>query len=420
MNKIFRLTNIALLSVAFLAVGTLSGMAQNPCEDADGITAANEKIQTLYKDKTVAGRKSTIEAGEQFLAKWGTCEPAKELSDWLKVQLPKMRDAVTKMEGEAAKQALLTRFNTAMTSKNWDEVYTSGKEILAKYPEEFRAVELVLGSIGYDELLDRNNAKYSDQTMQYAKQSLADLDAGKDFKPSLGVAPFVYKTKEDAQAWMNLTIGSIYYLGQKNKQAALPYLYKATLAPAVSDVSKNPNPYEFIGSYYFDELNKIVEQIQAKAKTQSDTDTPEVAQQKVDEIKKLVALSNGTAERAMDAFSRAYTLGAKAEYKSKMKKNVADAYKLRFAKDEGVDAWIASTVSKPFINPSTPITPISDPEPVKTGEGAAAGTATTTGVGTGAAAKPAATTTTTKPAATPVKTGKPGAGSVSKTVTKRS
>lgn len=445
MKKIFRLTNIGLLSAIFIAGGTLSGFAQNPCEDAEGITTANEKIQTLYKDKTIPGREATIKAGEDFLAKYGTCPPAEELSTWLKAQLPKMKDALAKQRDAAEIGGLTSRFDTSMKAKNWDDVYASGKEILAKKPDDFRAVELVLGSIGYDELLDRQNGKYSDLTLQYAKQSLADLDAGKEFKPSLGVAPFLYKSKEDAQAWMNLTIGSIYYLGQKNKQAALPYLYKATLAPAISDVSKNPNPYEFIGSYYFDELNKLVEQIQAKAKTQSDTDTPEVAQQKVDEIKKLVAMSNGTAERAMDAFSRAFTLGVKAEYKAKMKKNVADAYKLRFAKDEGVDAWIASAVTKPFVNPSTPIQPISDPEPVKTtsgdagtsvgtpsgtgvgaangsGVGAANGTGTGTRTGTGVA-KPAATTTTTpvtKPATTVVKPGaKPGAASVSKVVKKK-
>src|SRR5258708_13648008 len=262
MKTIFRYTNVALLMAAFIALGAVAGMAQTPCEDADGEGAANGKIQTLFKDKSIAGRKAYVEAGKAFLEKYGDCPSAKELSDYLKPQIPKIEDIIRKMEADKVKGDLTSRFDTALNGKNWDEVYASGKDILAKYPDDFRAVELVLGSIGYDELLDHQNNKYANQTMSYAKQSLADLQAGKDFKPGFGVKPFVYKSKEDATAWMNLTIGSIYYLGKKDKQAALPYLYKATQAPSASDVSKNPNPYEFVGNYYFDELNKLVEKIQ--------------------------------------------------------------------------------------------------------------------------------------------------------------
>jgi hypothetical protein len=68
----------------------------------------------------------------------------------------------------------------------------------------------------------------------------------------------------------------------------------------------------------------------------------------------------------MDAFSRAYTLGQAAPYKAKMKKNVENAYNLRFAKTDGLDTWIAATIAKPFMNPATPVTPISDPEPATT------------------------------------------------------
>ena len=73
--------------------------------------------------------------------------------------------------------------------------------------------------------------------------------------------------------------------------------------------------------------------------------TPEELQKIVDEIKAKVAMSNGTAERAMDAFSRAYTYGQAPAYKAKMKKNVEDAYNVRFGKKDGVDPWIATAVA---------------------------------------------------------------------------
>jgi len=63
------------------------------------------------------------------------------------------------------------------------------------------------------------------------------------------VKPFDYKSKEDAIAWMNLTIGPSTSLGKKDKVSAQPYLYAATQAPANSDVARTRNPYEFIGGH---------------------------------------------------------------------------------------------------------------------------------------------------------------------------
>jgi len=92
----------------------------------------------------------------------------------------------------------------------------------------------------------------------------------------------------------------------------------------------------------------------------------ETPHQAAEPIKAKVALANGTSERAIEAFSRAYTLGSAKPYKDKMYGNIKGAYKLRFAKEEGIDAFIAEAGKKPFQNPLTPVTPISDPEPVTT------------------------------------------------------
>lgn len=384
MKTIFRYTKAGLLAAAILTVGAVTGFAQNPCEDADGMTKMGDQVRAEYEGRsTVEGLRKFANTGKTFLEKYGACEPAKELADWLKGRLPWADQKIKDMVAAKEKEDRINRFNTALNAKNWDTVYSAGKEILTHYEDEFRVVELVLGSIGYDELF-KGNPKYNAETLRFAKQSLANLEAGKEYKP-LGIAPFTFKNREDAIAWMNLTIGYITQVGEKNKTAAAPYLFKATQA-TVSDTSKNPIPYELIGFYYFDELNKLVDQIKAKEADQKDTDTEEVAVQKVEELKKLVALSNGTAERAMDAFSRAFTLGKDAAYKKKMKENVQQAYKLRFGKDEGVDAWIASAVSKPFISPLTPVQPVTDPEPVKTDAGSGAGSGN--GVANAAPKKP--------------------------------
>lgn len=357
MKIVFRQAGAGVFAALLVVLGAVASSAQDPC-DAEAIVAAGDKFRAAHADKSIAGRKAAIQAGEEYLSKFGSCEGAKELADWLKPRLPRFKETVKEMEEEEAKGKLVTRFDNAMKAKNWDEVYASGKEILAKYADEFRAAEIVLGSIGYDEAYAGRN-KYNDDTVRFAKQAIASLEAGKEFK-TFGVAPFIYKNKEDALGWLNLTIGYIYAVPQKNRAGALPYLYKATQAN--SDTSKNPIPYEQIGMYYFDELNKLVEEIKALEKDQNDNDTAEVAKQKVDNIRNKVALANGTAERAMDAFARAFTLGQAQAYKAAMKKNVEDAYRLRFAKTDGVDSWIANAIKQPLVNPSTPVTPIFEGE----------------------------------------------------------
>lgn len=217
-------------------------------------------------------------------------------------------------------------------------------------------------------------------------------------KETIGLFAFSYPNRNDAIGWMNLYVGYMTQAGKKDKAGAAPYLYKAT--QSTSAAAKNPVSFEMIGAYYFEELNKVVEKIQLAAKDQKDTDAPDIAAKKVEDIKALVAMSNGISERAMDAFSRAFTLAKDPAYKAKMKKNVADAYKVRYAKEEGVDAWITSAVAKPFVNPTTPVAPISDPEPTTT-----TGTTTPPAAGTTVPATTAAkpSTTPAKPAATPAK-----------------
>ncbi len=397
MKTIFRHLNIALLLAAVVSLGAVGGFAQDdPCGDAEGQLALGDKFRAEFPKKDVAGRKAAIATGKQFLEKYGSCESAADMATYLKTNLPTMEKNYSAMVEAEAKQALYNRFDAAVKSKNWDDVYASGREILAKEPDQLDLM-ITLGSIGYDELFaGRTNFKYNDETIRYAKQAIAAIEAGKTSK-TFGLFDWSFKDKQTALAELNLTIGYLTQVAVKNKKEALPYLYKVT--QSTTPAAKNPVPYELVGKFYFDELNLLVEKIKAAEATQNPNDTVEVAQKKVDDIKALVAMANGTAERAMDAFSRAFTnADPKAlEYKKLMKTNVEAAYRLRFGKVDGVDSWIASVVNKPFPNPTSPITPVSDPEPVNT--------ATTSSVATVAPVVPVATvskpvTTTAKPVST--------------------
>ncbi|MBK8466263.1 MAG: hypothetical protein IPL32_10570 [Chloracidobacterium sp.] len=407
MKTIFRYTNIAVLLAAFIVLGTVASFAQDPCADAEGQTTLGDKFRAEFADKSIEGRKKAIETGKQFLEKYGSCDSAKDLGDYFKGQLPKMEAGLKVLQDQKAKDDLTNPFDAALKAKDWDKVYSFGKQILEKYPDEYRPVEIVLGSIGGEEAVTKANFKYADDALVFAKQSIADLEAGKTFvlanKPAFGFSFFSYPNKDDAIGWLNYYIGFITNVVKKDKEGALPYLYKAT--QAASESKTKAVPYSFIGYYYAAQGDKLADEIQALIKAQDAKDTEEVAKQKVEVIKARVALFNGTNERAADAFARAISRAPDAAYKAEIKKALEFSYNRRFGKMDGFDAWVANAQKQPFANPTTPVTPISDPEPTAPAATSTAPTAPEVKPSAPATKPPAvpakpATTTPAKPAAT--------------------
>ncbi len=385
MKKIFRSAVTAMGIAAMLALGAVAIFAQDPCTDAEGISKLDGQIRELLPKKDIDSRKAAIDAGKQFLEKYGSCDGTKDFSDYLRTTVPKLEGIYAAMVEKIYKDKLIAKFNGGLDKKNWDDVYSAGKELLNKYPDEFRAAELVLGSIGLDELIDNKNSKWNDDTIYYAKMAISDMESGKKF-PTYGVGKFSYKDQADATGWMNYTIGYIMAVGKNDKKDGVSYLYKTT--QSTSTAKTTPLIYQTIGAYYYDSAKKLFDEVNALIAGQVDTDTPEVKQQKVDAIKAKIGILNGTTERAMDAYSRAYSLApatpAGKAYRDSLFSTLTDLYKVRNGgKVEGLDAWITSATSKPMPDPTTAITPVNDPDP----------TTTTT-----------STSTTTAPPATPAVT----------------
>ena len=416
--------------MAAMAAGSTVANAQgaDPCESA---TAAYSEWTKLFELKDLPSRKATIEKGKELVSKYSNCEAIKEGIKFVSDSLPGLEARYIIYVDRKNENELLAKFDGAMKAKNWDEVYSYGKEVVSKYvdvdvdstsdtPEEkkrkkdradkYRAAKLVLGSIGLDETgKTPSNTKWNDDTLKYAKASIADIEAGKTFT-AWGVPPFNYKGKDDALGWMNYTIGYVLFNDKKNKKDAAAYMYKAS--QIVSDTKNNPVVYSSIASYYVDDLNKNILELKALPGP-VDEDTPEVKQQKVDAIKDKTGIVNGAAERVMDAYARAYNFApttptAKA-YRDGLKTSFKQIYDIRFQKPDGtvptVAAWIASVSTKAFVNPSTPITPVLDTEKTPA-------TTATPGPGTPVTVKPSipAGVKPTSPAmTTPVKPSAPGA-----------
>jgi len=418
MKTIFKALGLGALLTAFLAVGSVSALAQEACTDVDAINALYQTVLDNYKSTDVAALQKAVDSGKQFTEKYGNCDSAKVNADWIGKQMPKWEARLAEGKVQAVRGPILTRFDNAIKSKNWDEAYAAGEEFTTKYPNDDTKIHIIvpLAWIGYLESGNKNT-KYNANAAKYAKAAIDLLKSGTaKAKPSGGYGAFQFEcaSKDECISFLTYDLGYMDYLGG-NKQAALPYYYEVTKISG--SFKTNPVVFGTIGDYYYESVRKQAEDVKAKIADQKDTDPDDVKAKKDADIKQAVGMLNGYAERAMDAYSRAYTL-AKADpklatYAGTLYKTLQALYTVRFQKQDGIDAWISSTVTKPFPDPTSAVTPVIDPETTTsnatggpgTGMGAANGTGmgaangsgvgAANGTGTGNAA--AAKTATAKP-----------------------
>lgn len=408
MKTIFRFSGLALLAAAFVGFGATAAFAQDACADADGQTALYGEFTALYPKTDIASRKAAVEKAKQFLEKYGACEALKEQVDYFKAAVPKLEEAVKKIEEGEALKAMFARFDAALAkdpaASKPDEVYAAGKEILAKQPDNINVL-VAMGLVGAATSTAANNYKYWNDGLQYANMALSKVKEGAKFtkKNARGeeVVGVFWTENNRAETVSDLSYAVAYltYFGKKDKAAALPLFYE------LSQGSQKDNPliYGLIGDYYIEQRKPVAEQIRTKIAEQSAASTPEERKVALEaEIKQHVALFNGYNERILDAFSRAYKVTkdtpANKAYRDNLYKIMQEIYKVRFEKDTGLNEYISATVAKPFPNPTSEVTPVSDPEPAKT-TGAAEPAQPAANNGT-ASAKPAAA----KPAGTNGKT----------------
>jgi hypothetical protein len=224
MKSVFRFLAVGL----FAAASAGATYAQDPCEDVEGKQAIYKRFTDNF-DKDIPTRENAVTAAKEYIEKYGACADDKAQVDYLKNYIPPTEKLIREFKAGQAKGALFNRFDTAMKNKNLDEVYASGKEIIAQEGDSQigNDVTLVLGSIGLDESY-KNNDKYNADTVRYAQTAIEKLQSGKPFK-TYGVAVkdglnYSYfnknfpDTKANALGWMNFTVGYIKYYRDKDKK----------------------------------------------------------------------------------------------------------------------------------------------------------------------------------------------------------
>ncbi len=355
MKTIYRVLVLGILTMALTAVTATSLFAQDdPCTEVDAKLVVYKKFTDNYASKDIAQKKLAVEAGKEYVQKYGACAEDKDIVAYLNKTIPGIETGIKKEVGAKAKDELFTRFDTAIKAKNTADIFTVGKEILAQNPE-FVDVMLVLATAGYDQAIAKPPVDtYNSEAINYARQAIQKLEADtKSQTGDYGVLSYSYKDKNNALGWMNYIIGYVDYFRLNNKTEGLAYFYKAS--QGTSTTKNNPFLYQTIGNSYRDEVVKLGEKIAANLKTENG--------QPSDATKELIAMQKGYADRAIDAFARAYKVAdasaAGKSYRDGLNENVKEIYTLRFEGKPGdVNAYTTSLLSNPLPDPASKVNPV--------------------------------------------------------------
>jgi hypothetical protein len=379
MKKVFRFVGFSMLLAAFMAVGASTGYAQAECDNLELNGQLDAKIRENFgKWDDAEALKVAADSGKQYLEKFGTCEAYKDFAEWVKPQVPKWEDRVKFLEIAAWLTPRFKRFDDAVKANNFDEMFAAGGEILQKYPvgqiepiTQFNSINqaVTLGLAGLDASYAKNT-KHADAAIRYAKASADYIKSGgkaanqtKDGKDVFGIFQFS-NTREDAISKLTFAQAQIKFADKNDKKGALAHYYEVTQTPGF--FQKRPAVYAAIGDYFREEATKIGTETGELVKQQQAAATDEAKAAFEPQIKAKDALLNGYTERAMDAYSRAYSLvtGTTAEdkkYKDSLLAVLTFLYERRFEKKDGLTTWIAEAVAKPMPNPTSEVQPITDP-----------------------------------------------------------
>jgi hypothetical protein len=390
MKKIMMLLTIG-ATVALLALPAAAkslivaaDMAQDPCTQE-----ARDVLYKTFTDSRTSDQKKAYDAAKKYLA----CPVATPTEAQTKII-----EYLNKWVGLYEKGDRKNRFTDELyNKKNYKEAFKIGKEILVDEPDNTKVV-IDMGANGYL-VAPLNDAQLTADAVEFAKKGLQLLEGGKtveDWTP--------LQNKEVATAYMNYTIGSLTVANDPS--GALKYLLKS--AQFETPLKKSAFTYALIAGAY--ETGPYAKQSEAYKVYTNKEETPE--------SKLALANIHQLVDRMIDGYARAVALAGSdakiATQKATWNDSLKQWYKFRNPNEPetGVDALVASILSKPLPPEPTPLTSL-PATPAATTNGTTGGATPTTGTANGASApaKPAATpaaapaTANTKPAAT--KPGRP-------------
>lgn len=345
-------TTVAILALP-VAARNFIAQPDTAIQDAACTDEAKEALYSSFLKTRTDDPAKAYEDAKKYLAcpTTGITEAQNKIVDYLKKWSAKYEE-VTK-----ANRLPDLLYN----QKKYPEAYALGKEILASQPDNLKLM-IDLGASGYL-VGPLNNPGLSAEALQYAKNALAALEAGKtveDWKP--------LPNKEVAVAYLNYSIGALSV--QNDPSNALKYLLKA--AQFETPLKKSPYTYAYIaGAYETGPYAKMSEEYKIYL---GKDETPE--------SKLMLANINQIIDRMIDGYARAVAqAGADAAFaqpKAVWNESLTTWYKYRNnGQTTGMDQLVASIMSKPLPPEPTPLTSL----PVSTPAATPANNSTPQGVG---------------------------------------
>lgn len=313
MKKPSNIVVLLILTISF----AISAFAQdNQPKNNQAKTEMFGKIAKMSQTKKPEDQDKAYQMSKEFLSKYGTDDDA---------QVKKIRDFVEKYKYAA--------FNKKLDELKFADAFMLGKEILAKEPENtYIIINLAYG--GYDAFEKKKDKTFTADSLNYAKQALSLMEAGK--LPAT-FAPF--KDQAEATAIMYYVIGTIKL--DSDAIDAGNNFYKALQFE--SQIKNTSYPYYGVAYGYEKSYEKLATEFQAKVAGKAPEAELTAMQAKLEKI----------TDRMLDAYARAIKIAetdnnpAKDEWKQRF----TQIYKYLKQSDAGLDEYLNSALSKPFPNP---------------------------------------------------------------------
>jgi len=371
MRKVLKFAALGVCSFLFAVALSAPAFAQT-CDDSKR-TELYETYVGNYQGNLEQKQKA-VEAAKEFVKLCGNEEIAAPQVEYFKGAIPQLEQAIKdqieankRAEAVAAEKARFDRFMKAFAAKNYDEVFAAADEIL-KYPpvarNDFLDLRILVAATGGD--LAASNppvTKFDDQTIRYAQDAISRINAGEESGSKKWGG---YNTKENAIGWLNYAIGYIKYYDKNDKDGGISYYYKAT---QFDSTTKSHYPlYATIGGWYRSHMADIGKK---RAELVIDETAGENQKANIDQALKYLSMEKGYANRAMDAYARAYniakaTKGVPESAKSSLYDSLKQLWDFRYSSeqdadkrnDESINSFIASVNSNSLPNPASEVQPV--------------------------------------------------------------
>ena len=355
MKKLLRVLVPAVFVMAFCNFSGGSIFAQATIEECESIYKGLLDNRTSPEIEKLRG---ALSSANEYLKRCKDLPDQEKVKTYVTNQVPKLEERIKVREIEI----LEARFNAALKAKNADDTIARAKELIALERPYSLDLMLDIASVGFDSASANPPVdKYNTDGIANARMVLQKMTEGKSSGNSDKYGFYAeYKTEKcpdgrtNAIGWMNYTIGFITYVRLKQPKEAIPYLYKATQAGC--ETKGFAEPYRLIGAWYLDGVVKQNASYAEKTKALGDTNS--------DETLAILAMAKGYADRAIDAYARAYQMAmasktASQPYKDALLKKIKDVFEFRYDGDlSKVDNYLANVGSTPFIDPATPVSAV--------------------------------------------------------------